>query len=122
MSRKRRKLSMSDIKFDCPGCECHIEIDASAVGLAVQCPRCSKTILVPSGGSVKRGHLGTWASRVYLWIGSAIVLLALAGVLTAWWLKRERHIIVADLRTSTKPTGEGTSPWSLQAPRLASVP
>ena len=40
---------MSDIVFDCPHCEKSLKVDASAVGMQVECPECGQEIEIPSG-------------------------------------------------------------------------
>ena len=39
---------MSTFKFSCPECEVHIETDASSVGRAVECPKCSEELVIPA--------------------------------------------------------------------------
>jgi len=39
---------MSDIIFDCPLCSASLKVDASAVGMRVDCPTCGKEIEIPS--------------------------------------------------------------------------
>lgn len=38
---------MSDIMFDCPECGGSLEVDAAGAGMTVNCPQCSKPILIP---------------------------------------------------------------------------
>jgi DNA-directed RNA polymerase subunit RPC12/RpoP len=37
-----------DIIFKCPNCEQELEVDSSGAGSEIECPACSKTILVPA--------------------------------------------------------------------------
>lgn len=43
---------MSDIVFDCPLCSVSLNVDASAVGMRVDCPTCEREIEIPSGDSL----------------------------------------------------------------------
>src|SRR5688572_2752703 len=45
--RKTEFLSMSAMKFSCPGCAQHIECDAGYAGMQVNCPSCQKAMIVP---------------------------------------------------------------------------
>ena len=38
---------MSDIVFECPFCTASLKVDASAVGMQVECPECAKGITIP---------------------------------------------------------------------------
>ncbi len=38
---------MSDIVFECPFCAASLKVDASAVGMQVECPECAKGITIP---------------------------------------------------------------------------
>ena len=38
---------MSDIVFECPFCSASLKVDASAVGMQVECPECAKQITIP---------------------------------------------------------------------------
>src|SRR6266446_7058878 len=38
---------MTDIKFSCPNCGSHLEIDATGVGMTVNCPNCNAEARVP---------------------------------------------------------------------------
>jgi DNA-directed RNA polymerase subunit RPC12/RpoP len=40
-----------DLTFKCPHCEQELEVDASGAGSEIECPACSKTIVVPSSGT-----------------------------------------------------------------------
>ena len=40
--------TMSDITFNCPRCGTRLAVDGSAAGMAVSCPNCSQTLLVPA--------------------------------------------------------------------------
>lgn len=40
---------MSNIVFDCPHCEKSLKVDASAVGMQVECPECGQEIEIPVG-------------------------------------------------------------------------
>lgn len=54
------KAAMADIDFDCPECLQPIVIDASAAGANVQCPMCSRMLMVPENpsGAVSAEDLG----------------------------------------------------------------
>lgn len=39
---------MTSFKFECPFCKQHLEADDLLVGQSVECPSCSKTIVVPA--------------------------------------------------------------------------
>lgn len=39
---------MSDIKFNCPKCEQHIQCDGSCSGMEIDCPNCATRMTVPS--------------------------------------------------------------------------
>jgi hypothetical protein len=38
---------VSDIVFECPFCAASLKVDASAVGMQVECPECAKGITIP---------------------------------------------------------------------------
>ena len=44
---------MSDIIFDCPHCDKSLRVDASAVGMQVECPECGQEIEIPSSEPVE---------------------------------------------------------------------
>lgn len=44
---------MRDIIFDCPHCNKSLRVDASAVGMQVECPECGQEIEIPSSQPVE---------------------------------------------------------------------
>jgi DNA-directed RNA polymerase subunit RPC12/RpoP len=46
---------MGDIEFNCPQCDQHLAVEATAAGITVACPNCGQAILVPqmAPGSAK---------------------------------------------------------------------
>lgn len=42
---------MSDIIFECPNCEKSLKVDASAVGMQLECPECGQEIEIQAGQS-----------------------------------------------------------------------
>jgi DNA-directed RNA polymerase subunit RPC12/RpoP len=39
---------MADIKFSCPHCGAHLEVDEQAAGMTVDCPHCNRSLVIPS--------------------------------------------------------------------------